>query len=98
MGEQRPITTVTAVAAVAIEAGDLSLGGGLLALLRPALDRLAPGGVIAVLSSSSAVRDDLPTWCRIDHHGYLGREELSDGRERHLVARGPLSVPRQMPA
>ena len=48
-------------AAVAIDGGDLPLGGGLLALLRPALDRLTPGGVLAVISSSPATRADLPT-------------------------------------
>ena len=41
---------------VAVDAGDLPLGGGLLALVRPALERLEAGGVLAVLSSSPAVR------------------------------------------
>ena len=81
-------------AAVAIDAGDLTLGGGLLALLRPALDLLEVGGVLAVLSSSAATREDLPSWCRLERHEYLGCERESDGRERHLVARGPLGIPR----
>ncbi len=80
------------VAAIAIDGGELPLGGGLLALVRPALDLLAPGGVLAVASSSPSVRDDLPAWCRIERHEYLGRETV-DGRDRHLIARGALGVP-----
>lgn len=80
-------------AAVAIEGGDLPLGGGLLALVRPALRLLEPGGVLAVLSTSATVREDLPTYCRVEHHAYLGVERLADGRDRHLLERGPLGVP-----
>lgn len=81
-------------AAIAIDGGDLPLGGGLLALVRPALDLLEPGGVLAVASSSRTVREDLPSWCRLERHQYVGREVLADGRDRHLIARGPFSVPR----
>jgi TusA-related sulfurtransferase len=76
------------LAAVAIDTGDLPLGGGLLALVRPALERLEPGGVLAVLSSSPAVREDLPSWCRVERCRYLGLEPMTDGRDRHLVERG----------
>jgi hypothetical protein len=80
-------------AAAAIEAGDLPLGGGLLALLRPALALLEPGGVLAVLSTSADVRQDLPAFCRVEQHGYLGVERLPDGRDRHLVERGSFDLP-----
>lgn len=80
--------------AVAIEGGDLPLGGGLLAIVRPALDLLEPGGVLAVLSLSASVAQDLPAWCRLERHQYLGSETLSDGRTRHLIERGKHSVPR----
>lgn len=72
--------------AAAVDAGDLPLGGGLLALVRPALDGLQAGGVLAVLSSSRTVREDLPAWCRIDRHEYLGREEVAEGCENELAA------------
>ena len=81
-------------AAIAIDGGELPLGGGLLALVRPALDRLEPGGVLAVLSSSSGVREDLPAWCRFERHQYLERVVGADGRDRHFVARGRFDVPR----
>ena len=80
-------------AAIAIDAGDLPLGGGLLALLRPALDRLTPGGVLALLSSSPSVSEDLPAWCRFEHHTYLGRDAAEDGRDRHLLRRGAWGTP-----
>lgn len=80
-------------AAAAIDGGDLSLGSGLLSLLRPALSLLSPGGVLAVLSSSRSLGDDLMTWCKLEHHRYLGSEALPDGRVRHLLVRGELGLP-----
>ena len=80
-------------AAIAVDTGDLSLAGGLLAIVRPALDRLAAGGVLAVLSTSRQVREDLPSFCRLERHAYLGCEAL-EGHDRHLIERGPLSVAR----
>jgi hypothetical protein len=79
---------------VAVDGGDLPLGGGLLALLRPALLLLKPGGQLAVLSSAPSVAQDLPSWCRVEHHGYLGADVLPDGRTSLRIARGPLGVPR----
>lgn len=38
------------VAVMALDCGELPLGGGLLALVRPALNELEPGGMLAVLS------------------------------------------------
>jgi TusA-related sulfurtransferase len=78
-------------AAIAIDGGDVALGGGLLALLRPALEELAPGGVVALLSSSPALRQDLPSWCRFERHVYLGCEAYGD-RDRHLIQRGVFGV------
>ncbi|HKW97595.1 MAG TPA: hypothetical protein VJN43_07660 [Bryobacteraceae bacterium] len=80
--------------AVAIDGGDLALGGGLLALVRPALELLEPGGVLAVVSSARTVAEDLPAWCRLERHEYVDQEEVAGGRTRHLIARGPYSVPR----
>ena len=83
----------TEVAVIAIDGGELPLGGGLLALVRPALDQLEPGGMLAVLSRCRGVREDLPTWCRVERHEYLGVEETADGLDRHLITRGRFSVP-----
>jgi TusA-related sulfurtransferase len=83
---------VSEAAIVAVNGADLPLGGGLLALLRPALAHLDPGGLLAVLSCARSVREDLPSWCRVERHEYLGFEESPDGTDRHLVRRGSFSV------
>ena len=81
-------------AALAIDGGNLPLGGGLLAVIRPALDLLEPGGVLSINSTNAALRDDLARWCQLEHHGYLERQKTDQGYDRHLIARGPLSLPR----
>jgi TusA-related sulfurtransferase len=73
---------------IAVDGGDLSLGGGLLALVRPALTRLEEGGVLAVLSRNRDVLHDLPSWCRAERHEYLGAEEIGDDEHRYLISRG----------
>jgi len=76
------------IATIAIEGGELPLGGGLLALIRPAIAALEPGGVLAVLSRAASVAHDLSSWCRVERHKYLGFEN-----GRHLIERGSLGVP-----
>lgn len=73
---------------IAIEVGDLSLGGGLLALVRPALSLLDEGGVLAVLTRNRDLDQDLPSWCRTERHEYLGMEAVGEGARRHLIGRG----------
>jgi TusA-related sulfurtransferase len=80
------------VAVMAVDGGELPLGGGLLALVRPALDELQPGGVLAVLSRASTVREDLPSWCRAERHRYLSIETLPGGLDRHLIERSSFSL------
>jgi len=80
---------------VAVDGGDLPLGGGLLALLRPALSLLRPGGQLALLSSAPSVAQDLPAWCRVEHHAYLGAEPAAGGRTTHRIERGSLGVLRE---
>jgi TusA-related sulfurtransferase len=93
-GENRAFSGVAGAGAGAIDGGNLALSDGLLALVRPALNLLEPGGVLAVLSTSPGAREDLPSWCRAERHGYLGRETLPDGRDVHRIERGRLGVPR----
>jgi hypothetical protein len=76
-----------ALAVIAIEGGDLPLGGGLLALVRPALALLDEGGVLALLSTNADLDQDLPSWCRAERHEYLGAELTADGKRRHLIGR-----------
>ena len=83
--------------AIAIDGGELPLGGGLLALLRPALSALPAGGVVAIRSTCASLLRDLPSWCRAERHAWLGAEELEVGCQRHLIARGTFGVSREFP-
>jgi TusA-related sulfurtransferase len=80
--------------AIAVDGGDLPLGGGLLSLVRPALTLLEPDGVLAILSRSNAAGEDLASWCRAERHEYLGAEAAGGGTTRHLIRRGRFSVQR----
>ena len=75
------------LAVVAVDGGDLALGSGLLALVRPAMMLLDEGGVLALLSRNRDLDQDLPSWCRAERHEYLGLEVAPDGAHRHLIAR-----------
>jgi TusA-related sulfurtransferase len=79
--------------AMAVDTGDLPFGGGLLALVRPALALLQPGGVLTVLSAAPGAAEDLERWCRLEHHEYAGCDRLDDGTQWHRVVRGLLAVP-----
>ncbi|HYR28795.1 MAG TPA: ferritin-like domain-containing protein [Thermoanaerobaculia bacterium] len=81
-------------AAIAVDGGDLPLGGGLLALVRPALTLLEPEGVLAILSRSTSASEDLASWCRAERHEYLGADDAGEGTTRHLVKRGRFGVQR----
>src|SRR5262245_33386776 len=91
---ETPHSAFGSAAAVAIDAGELPLGGGLLALVRPALRLLEPGGVLAINTRDDNLTDDLDSWCRLQYHEYLGREPNPDGTERHLIRRGSLGLPK----
>jgi TusA-related sulfurtransferase len=81
-------------ASLAIDCGDLPLGGGALALIRPALERLEPGGVLAIRSSNPTLREDLAGWCRLERHRLLDGDELLVERGRYgvLLQTSPPSV------
>lgn len=57
---------------VRIDGGALGVGDGLLMLLREAADPLPAGAVVAVRTSDTSAIHDLPAWCRIMAHTYLG--------------------------
>ena len=86
----------SALGVIAVDGGDLSLGGGLLALVRPALSLLDEGGVLALLSRNRDLDQDLPSWCRAERHEYLGAEDAGDGARRYLIGRG--AAPAILPA
>ena len=70
------MTTDFPTPAAAIAGGALGVADGLLMLIREAAEPLPAGSVVAVHTTHPTVEHDLPAWCRIMAHEYLG----SDGR------------------
>jgi TusA-related sulfurtransferase len=84
---------VATQAALAIDGGDLPFGGGLLALVRPALNLLQPGGVLAVHSRAPGIADEFFTWCKVEHHELIEAAPQA-GFTRLLIRKGSLGAPR----
>ena len=68
------------------EGGDLDCGSGLLLIIRQAFDPLASGGILEVRSSETSVREDLPAWCRMVGHVFLG-STAGEGRSTSYFVR-----------
>ncbi|HEV3238452.1 MAG TPA: hypothetical protein VGZ25_15805 [Gemmataceae bacterium] len=64
---------------VRVDGGDLGVGTGLLMVLREALDPLPSDAVVAVRATDPAVAHDLPAWCRVMAHSYLGVDSAAEG-------------------
>jgi hypothetical protein len=54
------------------DGGDLDCGSGLVLLIREHMQRVPEDGVLEMRSVESTVIDDLPPWCRMVGHEYLG--------------------------
>ena len=72
---------------VMFDGGDLDCGSGLVLLIRENMLKVPVGGVLEMRSSEPTVADDLPPWCRLAGHEYLGKLP-GEGRVRYLVRRG----------
>jgi TusA-related sulfurtransferase/uncharacterized OsmC-like protein len=68
------------------DGGDLDCGSGLLLIIREAMAPLRAGGVLEVRSREGSVREDLPAWCRMVGHDFLGAEP-GEGRETRYRVR-----------
>lgn len=56
------------------DGGDLDCGSGLLLIIKKNIDPLDAGQVLEVRSRERTVADDLPAWCRMVDHEFLGSE------------------------
>ena len=70
------------------DGGDLDCGSGLILLIRENMLAVPEGGVLEMLSREPTVRDELPPWCRMVGHEYLG--EIADGNPgaRYFMRKG----------
>src|SRR5436305_6817925 len=60
--------------AALVDAGALGVADGLLMLIRESAEHLPAGSVVAVRTTHPTVEHDLPAWCRIMSHAYLGSD------------------------
>ncbi|MCM3691506.1 sulfurtransferase TusA family protein [Neobacillus niacini] len=54
------------------DGGDLDCGSGLLLIIKQAMDPLNNGQILEVRSRERSVAEDLPAWCRMVNHEFLG--------------------------
>lgn len=69
------------------DGGDLDCGSGLVLLIRENMQEVPVGGVLEMRSREPTVRSDLPPWCRMVGHEYLGAHD-DEGCVRYFVRRG----------
>ncbi len=69
------------------DGGDLDCGSGLILLIRESMLGIAAGGILEMRSRERTVADDLPPWCRMSGHEYLGKL-AGDGCTRYFVRKG----------
>lgn len=85
-----PVPPPSPAPAARVEGGALGLGDGLLMLLREALEPLPAAALVAVRTSEPSVAHDLPPWCRVMGHEYLGSVHGPAGATYHL-RKGPFA-------
>lgn len=72
---------------VIFDGGDLDCGSGLILLIREHMLKAPVGGVLEMRSREPTVADDLPPWCRMAGHMYLGTA-AGEGFSRYFIRRG----------
>jgi uncharacterized OsmC-like protein len=68
------------------EGGDLDCGSGLILLIRENMLLVPEQGTLEMRSREPTVKNDLPPWCRMVGHEYLGFLE-GDGFTRYFIRR-----------
>ena len=79
-------------AARVFDGGDLDCGSGLVLLIRENMLQVPPGGILEMRSREPTVADDLPPWCRMVGHEYLGVLEEA-GTARYFIRRAAAAAP-----
>ncbi|MHC0038466.1 OsmC family protein [Pseudoneobacillus sp. C159] len=69
------------------DGGDLDCGSGLLLIIKKAMDPLLDGEVLEVKSRERTVAEDLPAWCRMVKHEFLGQQP-GDNTTCYFIKKG----------
>lgn len=72
---------------VIFDGGDLDCGSGLILLIREHMLKTPVDGILEMRSREPTVADDLPPWCRMAGHAYLGKI-TGEGCTRYFIRRG----------
>ncbi|MEJ2158562.1 MAG: OsmC family protein [Desulfobacteraceae bacterium] len=72
---------------IVFDGGDLDCGSGLILLIRENMLKVPENGILEMRSREPTVGNDLPPWCRMSGHEYLGKA-AGDGFTRYFVRRG----------
>ncbi len=72
---------------VIFDGGNLDCGSGLILFIRENMIKTPVNGILEMRSREPTVANDLPPWCRMAGHEFLGREE-GPGYTRYFVRRG----------
>jgi hypothetical protein len=70
------------------DGGDMDCGSGLALLIRENMLQIPLGAVLELRSRDATVADDLPPWCRLSGHAFLGRLPGGPGESRYFMKRG----------
>lgn len=74
------------------DGGDLDCGSGLILLIREHMLPVPSGGVLEMRSREPTVGDDLPPWCRMAGHEFLGSLPGEGSAQRYFVRKGTASA------
>lgn len=66
------------------DGGDLDCGSGLILLIRENMQQVPVGGILEMRSLEGSVCDELPPWCRMVGHDYLGMIGTKD-KARYFI-------------
>jgi TusA-related sulfurtransferase/uncharacterized OsmC-like protein len=69
------------------DGGDLDCGSGLLLIIKKAMDPLNKNEILEVRSREKTVAEDLPAWCRMVKHEFLGFQP-GDNTTRYFIQKG----------
>lgn len=69
------------------DGGDLDCGSGLILLIRENMLKTPVDGILEMRSREPTVAVDLPPWCRMAGHAYIG-SAAGDGFRRYFIKRG----------
>ncbi len=69
------------------DGGDLDCGSGLVLMIREHMQRVPEGGILEMRSVEATVIDDLPPWCRMVGHDYLGHLPGQTALQRRFFVR-----------